>query len=391
MKHVCHVICIVILLSTGVAAGKPFKAFVTSDFRVGPYDRQVAENASLLASPDAKVRAAAVEALGFLRAYSSAKALGGALKDKSADVRREAALALAWCGGRMEVPLLLAALDDDSWSVRQSACVALGNLTGMELPLDALAGEEIRRRQVDAWRKWWRDVGDGQIPPDVLKLATGKNMEGALRGVRALGALGGKDAAGEVLKILATYRNENHSRLNELQKHLVQSCIRSLGRLGGDKALAVLLDYLGTAGWGRYAADALGDLGDLGDRRAVKHLITAYPRFARQVAHTRSRLHAPKLCPPDDRSLGDNTQDRMLETPYAIALALTRLPLDDKADIAALRKICPHLLANLTSDWDSGVFYEVEAYQLITAFLLERASLRTAACDAAFRAAATSD
>ncbi|MBT3202613.1 MAG: hypothetical protein HN350_22155, partial [Phycisphaerales bacterium] len=62
-----------------------------------------------------------------------------------------------------------------------------------------------------------------------------------------------------------------------------------------------------------------------------------------------------------------------------------------KADVEALRKICPHLLANLTSDWDSGVFYEVEAYQLVTAFLLERASLRKEACDAAFRSAAASD
>ncbi|MDP6545581.1 MAG: HEAT repeat domain-containing protein [Phycisphaerae bacterium] len=389
MKHICHIICIVIALSVGTAtAGKPFKAFLSSDFRMGPYDSQVSENTMLLTSSAPKVRAAAAEALGFLRAYSSAKALGGALKDKSADVRREAALALAWCGGRAEVPLLLAALDDENWSVRQSARVALGNLTGMDLPLDALADEAVRRRQTAVWRKWWSGVDDGKIPPDVLKLATSKDMEASLRGVRALGALGGKGAADEVLKILAAYRKEAHSRLSELQKHLVQSCIRSLGRLGGAKALAVLLDYLGTAGWGRYAADAFGDIGD---RRAVKFLIAAYPRFARQLAHTRRRLHAPELCPPDDRSLGDNTQDRMLETPYAIAMSLTRLPLDDKADIAALRKICPLLLANLTSDWDSGVFYEVEAYQLITAFLLARASLRGAACDAAFRAAAASD
>jgi HEAT repeat protein len=389
MKSICYAICIVMILSAGIAAAdKPFKAFVTSDFRVGPYDRQTAENISLLASPVPKVRAAAAEALGFLRAHSAGKALGGALKDKSADVRREAALALAWCGSRVEIPLLLAALDDESWSVRQSACVALGNLTGMELPFDALAGEEVRQRQADAWRKWWSSVSDGLIPPDVLQLTTSKDMEASLRGARALGALGGKGTADEVLKILATYPGENHSRLNELQKHLVQSCIRSLGRLGGDKALPVLLDYLTTPGWGRYAADALGDLGD---RRAVKPLIAAYPRFARQVAHTRSRLHNPELCPRDDRSLGDNTQDRMLETPYAIALALTRLPLDDKTDIAALKKICPHLLANITSDWDSGVFYEVEAYQLITTFLLERASLRAAACNAAFGAIASSD
>ena len=111
---------------------------------VSPYDWQVSQQQALLQSPLAPVRAGAAEALGFMRAYSSAPALAQALADKAPEVRREAVMSLAWCGGRQQVPALLRAMTDTDWVVRQGAWAALTNITGMEFGFDALG--EIRTR-----------------------------------------------------------------------------------------------------------------------------------------------------------------------------------------------------------------------------------------------------
>ena len=78
--------------------------------------------------------------------------------------------------------------------------------------------------------------------------------------------------------------------------------------------------------WARCAADALGDFGD---RRAVPALLAAYPRYAKKLdGKTRPSV------PADDKWGGppSDSEDRMLETPYWIAYALCRLPLDDPSD-----------------------------------------------------------
>jgi len=148
-------------------------------------------------------------------------------------------------------------------------------------------------------------------------------------------------------------------------------------RAGAAEALGYLRAYA--------AADALAEaMGDFGDGRAVKPLIAAYPRFSRNLEN---RLKNPQICPSDDRFSGDNAQDRMHETPYSIAMALSRLPLDNADDRAALGRITPWLVANLPTSWDSGVFYDIKAAQLITAYLLEKAGTRQKVCDIAFDAA----
>ena len=350
-----------------------------------PYDLQVGEQRANLSSTEASVRRRAAEALGYLRAYGVAEDLAGALDDEAEAVRRAAALSLGWCGGHPAVERLVRALDDRGWSVQQAASVALNNLTGQEFPFDALAASGTRRQQTTAWRDWWAAVPPGGEPsPEVLELVRDDDRERRLRGVRALGALGGAGAREAVLGVLEPYLRREYRRLDKLDRHLAQACVRSLGRLGDRRSLPLLLGLLETASWARYAADALGDLGA---RQAVSPLAAAYPRFSR---HLDNRFERPELCPADDRFTGDNTQDRMFETPHAIAQALSRLPLDDPAAVAALREMAPYLLANTPSDWDGGVLYEPEGYQHVTAYLLERAGLRRVACDAAFESAARS-
>ena len=353
--------------------------------QINPYDSQVAEKTEQLRTGTPKERTLAAEALGYLRAYSSAEALAKALGDDSAEVRREAATALAWCGARSEVTPLLDLLDDSDWVVRQAAWVALTNLTGMEWPYDAIAEDGERRGQVAVWRKWWEKASQKFPCADIVRLVSTKDDEKRLRGVRALGALGGDGSTEIILEVLGPFRHRDYDTVNRLQKHLVQSCIRSLGRLRGGEAFGVLIDLLETEGWARYAADALGDFGS---PKAIIPLTKAYPKFARDL--TIDRLEGPEVCPADDNFNGDNTQDKMHETPFAIISAMARLSFDNPDDVAALRKITPIIVGNLPSDWDSGVFYDLMAEQLITAYLVEKAELREAVCEAAFESAANS-
>lgn len=189
------------------------------------------------------------------------------------------------------------------------------------------------------------------------------------RGVRALGALGGTGAADLIAQHLAPYRQRGARTAGEAA--MVQVALRSLGRLRDPASGPVLLGFLDDSQWARYAADALGDFGG---ETAAAALIDAYPSYARSLDGK-----DPARVPADDRP-GFESLDRMYETPFHIASALARLPVE----AGALRPIAPLLLANLPSDFDGAVLYSPEACQQITAHLLEVAGLRRAACDSAF-------
>lgn len=374
--------------------------------QLSPYEWQVRDQVRKLNDPAPSVRAAAAESLGYLRAYPASSALAEALADKMPEVRREAALALAWCGGKREVESLVRALDDNDWSVRQSATVALNNLTGMEFPFDALADAQTRQKQAAQWRGWWAGASKEIIPADVFALLNDKNPEVQLRGVRALGAIGGPESAPKIVHILnplvATMRKAAGAQaqatlspgrqfgvLTDTERALAQACIRSLGRLHAPESFAGLVALLETAHWARYAADALGDLGST---EAVAPMVAALPRFSPDLDDHEFKRKPPELCPPDDCP-NYGTEDRMFETPYAIIQALSRLPLNKPQQQAEIRKIAYYLVANIPSDFDAGTIYEPEAHQLLTAYLLDKAGedLRPAACDAAFRAANESE
>jgi len=507
MPHLIPLAAYLLLISSAVLAA-PLPATAES---AGPFDRQVAENLAKLGSESADLRAAAAEALGFLRAYAAEPALLARLDDPSTDCRRQVAMALAWCGGRNAVPPLLAALDDDDWFVRQAAQVSLTNLTGMEFPFNAHAPLPQRAAQAKVWRDWWATVPGDRPPQEALELLVGpknlatgraatasttykgppdclvdgqigpaywqtKNVEppqwvtidlgraveiaqvvvhqygpgfcmteyelatslddktfeavvrrkgltpvelsvefpprraryvritsfGAEkeiypttffeievhsahwprvrftgpvawrqeRGVRALGTLGGAGASEAIVECLGSMPPTAPA-----YRPMVRAGIRSLGRLRDEAGFQALVGLLENTMYARNAADALGEFGD---RRAVPALLTAYEKYAKQL-----NGRNPADLPRDDR-MGFPSEDRMLETPYWIAYALGRLPLDDPADLATLRRIAPRVMANLPGDHDTFFLYEPEVGHLLTRHLMETSGLRQDACEHAF-------
>jgi HEAT repeat protein len=202
-----------------------------------------------------------------------------------------------------------------------------------------------------------------------------RQVNRALRGVRALGALGGERAPALVIRLLQPYRDRRN--LEPAEKRLVQAGLRALGRVRSPVSRGLLVDFLGVRQWARYAAEALGDYGD---EDAARALLAAYPRYARSVERRK-----PELVPVDDQP-GFEPADRMYETPFAIAAALARQPLAAPDVVRALRKLGPRFAANLPGDFDGAMLYEPEAAQLVTAWLLERAGLRHAAAEAALAA-----
>jgi HEAT repeat protein len=375
------VVLCVLSSARGAAAGPKEKD-------LNPYDRQVAEQVAKLKADSPAVRSAAAEALGYLRAFSAASALARASGDESAVVRREAVMSLGWCGGRKHLNTLLDRLGDTDWTVRQAAWVALTNITGMELKFDALAKTDARSGQIKAWRAWWADFQAGKTarPPDKTarppkasrkssRRAAGDDLRmlALERKARSLGALGGLGDVAEVVRIVKPYLTAKSC--NPSENSMVQVCLRSLGRLGGDEARKTLIAFLSHPRWARYAADALGDIGG---NDAQSALIRSYPRFARSL-----KLDKPRMLPRDDYP-GLDPRDRMYQTPYAIILALSRMNITDPKNLKALGAIAPLLLANMPSDYDGALLYEPEAYQLITAYLIRKTGLQRAVCKAAF-------
>lgn len=192
------------------------------------------------------------------------------------------------------------------------------------------------------------------------------------RGARALGVLGGRGATEALLDFLGPVPSAA-----QRDRPAVRAALRSLGRLRTPAALDYLLKLLDEPMWARMAADALGDFGD---RRAVPALLAAYARYARHLDGKE-----PPHVPPDDQ-MSFPSEDRMLETPWAIAYALCRLPLDRPEDRQGLARLAPRIIANLPTDYDTFVLYEPEGYHRLTRHLIEAAGLRRSALEHAMYA-----
>lgn len=204
------------------------------------------------------------------------------------------------------------------------------------------------------------------------------------RAVRAMGALGGDGASRRIITAIDPMLTETGGDFAHTAA--VRTGLRALGRLHEPAGIGKLIEALDQPMWARDAADALGDVRD---HAAVAALIAAYPDYAMSVDAfplntPGGKGSAPARLPADDRPALDSA-DRMYETPWAMLTALARRPIAHREHRQALRRIAPLLLANLPSSHDAAVIYEPEPYQRATAWLLDQADLREAACATALR------
>ena len=207
--------------------------------------------------------------------------------------------------------------------------------------------------------------------PGQARIKTDEPFEWRMeRGVRALGVLGGNGATEAILEVLG-----DSPPTAQAYRPMVRAGIRSLGRLRHEAGFQALIGYLDNTMWARVAAEALGDFGD---RRAVPHLLAAYPKYCKQLDGT-----DPANLPADDK-MGFPSEDRMLETPYWIEYSLCRLPLDNPQDLATLRGLAPLIITNMQGDHDTFMLYQREVGHLLTGYLMEKSALRQQACEHVF-------
>ena len=195
------------------------------------------------------------------------------------------------------------------------------------------------------------------------------------RAMRALGALDCRKGGAFIAEIIHPYIVRGAAGVEE--KLMVQSGTRALGRLAVPETQATLVKLLGNPQWARYAADALGDFGG---KASVEALLEAYSHYA-----MKSNCKPPSKLPKDDKP-GFEAVDRMFETPYSIALALTRFTFEERSRNEKLSVLTPLLVMNMANDFDGAMLYEEQAFHMVNRYLLEQAGVCNDICELACEA-----
>jgi len=381
-----------IVAATCVTGSVRAESYVTAGFGVNPYQYQVDRSVSMLGAALPSTRTAGTEALTALRAWNAADKVQSLLKDPVPAVRCAAAMNLGITGSRRHLLPLVEALADNNWTVSQAAWISLCNLTGQDFSLD-IKSEETRAATTAPWRKWIESLNPAQLPVDALSGTQGKslgdtnvNWQVLEKQARALGMLGEPASAVPVLvAALTPYLDPEHEVKLTEQKMFVEVAIRSLGRLGTEQAVKTLIELLEIPQWSYYAAEALGDAGG---EEAAAALIKAFPEYSISLKRVSDgggyNAVIEKLANGDKAVFPCN--DRIPRAVYAIAMALCRIDFSSATNMEGLKSIVPQIVVNIPSDYDSTVIYDVEPYQVMSAWLLEKAGLRRAAVDATFQA-----
>jgi HEAT repeat protein/Na+/melibiose symporter-like transporter len=188
------------------------------------------------------------------------------------ETRRTATAALASSRTRLAVSELVTALRDPSLAVREEAAHALGEIGDPQVvqalvevlqdPTTGLAGEAA---------KALGRIGHRQATPALIEMLTDRTdnyaREDRILAIRALGALGGSDAAEALLR---TLMESNQFDDNEEEKEVIA---RALGQIGDVRAAPVLASFLQSAEASRPLRLALvRALGELGHPSALPAL-----------------------------------------------------------------------------------------------------------------------
>ncbi len=229
----------------------------------------------LRSAPDEETRLRATAALASSRTRMAASELVTALGDPSLAVREEAAHALGLIGDPEVVPDLVEALRDPTTGLAGEAAKALGR------------------------------IGDRRATPGLVALIADRSEryspDDRVLAIRALGALGGSDAADALLSVLGKYTADAEEPEEEQE-----AIVRALGQIGDARAapvLALLLQRSEVVRPLRLAlVRALGELGHLSAVMALREILPAavedgvlFPLLADALARLRDRESVPAL------------------------------------------------------------------------------------------------
>ncbi|RKY09613.1 MAG: hypothetical protein DRP66_01820 [Planctomycetota bacterium] len=343
----------------------------------------VARFCGLLDSAEKGRKIAAARQLAILRDRRAAGPLVSALKEASCQVRMNAALALAGCGDRRAVGGLLDALGDAEPFVRQAGHVALEHLTGGAIDFDAFDAERSQKGAA-RWRAYlanndWETIEKGLI--DRLGNADAAQVHSA---AETLGHIGG--AAGKAA--LRAYLQEHH---NENQRIAI-AAMRALGSLQDAEAVGVLTEIFKENM--RKDPGKAADLHELGWQQKPVHLAAAAAealgRIGTPAAQGVLTEALPKLLDfwQYTHWSGDHT---WLMGCHSSVLHYRILEAFDSMETTVGR---PGVLAALRAvpiDTDRGLLYETDAYENLTARVVNRSGLGGSVMEACLAALGDTD
>lgn len=326
---------------------------------INAHERTAAEWIQSLGAGDIGMRVAACQCLAMLREKSAAPALKTLLKDEAAEVRMNAALALAMCGRRESIALLFDVLDDADGAVSQAAAAALENISGAKngfngfapigerkkaaaewkrkIDVDALESQLIARLGDEDTLNALGRVGTAAAVAPILDFARGKaagDLRARVAALRALGAIGCREAVPELAKIL---RESSAVKTNGPGDHefgwtqapvqMAAAAAEALGRIGGNEAETVLIQTFAS----------LRDFWEFSFRTADHDWLMG--------------CHASPAH-------------------YRIIEALERI------GSARIATIVPEIIRSIPIDPDRAVLFENDAYETVAANLIARSGLR---------------
>lgn len=236
--------------------------------------------ATLISTPDWRVRESAVKLLGELKDARALKVLIKALRDSDNHVRKSAAHALGQLGDTQAVEPLITTLSDNDKYVRARAAHALGRLVdfrAIEPLIAALKDDEWNVREGVA--QALGQLGDERaVDPLITALFDGESVVGK-SAAEALGAI--KDLRAVKPLIIALKRFSGGSK---------ETVIKVLGKLRDPRAVQPLILLIkeyddheyeeDSYFWGKEElTEAIYALGLIGDSRAVQPLINVLKNY----------------------------------------------------------------------------------------------------------------
>ncbi|HLY75133.1 MAG TPA: HEAT repeat domain-containing protein [Planctomycetota bacterium] len=241
---------------------------------------------------DSRVAKFAVMGLPFTPYPSTVEALLPVLKDGPPEARARAAEVLGALHLPESGPPLVQLLEDPDPNVKREAIINLGTLRYRP------AGEALRRflgqpafelDAIDALGRIAYKEAIGDISPFL-----GRSMIHRTRAVRALGALGCREAAPEIEKLLI----KEPDREEQFQ---VAAAVGALGQLGYTEALPKVRQYVQDLYNIQLRMSAILALGALGDRASARLLVSVLddqdPRVSLSARSVLWKLQATEVVP----------------------------------------------------------------------------------------------